>query len=149
MKKFLSTSLSFLLASVIMYAGSGINAYSFCCDDCNTYGIEAITNHKCCDVHENDCSFEEQKTSENTFNEEDSHQQCELDRLNLDLQDTSSEDGQSFIKIFVQKSFLTATLHNLIQNLENESINGYISETQKPPNLSKLVYFSLLETLII
>lgn len=148
MKKFSSTLFTLILAFVITYAGSGINAYSFCCDDCYTFGVEAITNHKCCDVHENDCAFEDQTTSENTFSE-DSHDQCQLDRLNLDLKDTSSENEQSFIKISVLKTFLTATLDNLIQYTENEPFIGYVSQSQKPPNLSKWVYFSLLETLLI
>lgn len=147
MKKFLSTSLSILLASVIMYAGSGINAYSFCCEDCHTFGIEAIVGHKCSDVHEHDCVFDQ--VAEESAICHDTHQECELNRLDLDLQNLSTSDSQSFIKLPIIKPLFTATLHNLIQNLEKEPINGYISETQKPPNLSKLVYFSLLETLII
>ena len=148
MKKFLSTTFCLLLAFVITYAGSGINAYSFCCEDCNTYGIEAITGHKCCDVHENDCSFEEQATSEDAFSEE-THQECELDRLNLDLQDVSAENGQFKLKAPVLTPLFTATLQNLMVLSENETLTGYVSQTQKPPNLSRLVYFSLLETLII
>ena len=147
MNKILSTTFSFLLACVITYAGSGINAYSFCCDDCHTFGIEAIVGHKCSDVHEHEC-VTEQADQVNTICEE-THQECELDRLDLDLQVLSKGNGQSFINLPILKPLFKATLHNLIQNLQNEPIIGYISETQKPPNQSKMVYFSLLETLII
>ncbi len=148
MKKFLSTSLAFLLAFVIAYAGSGINAYTFCCEDCHTFGVEAIIGDNCCDVHNDACSTSEQTANENEVSET-SHQQCEMDRLNLDLQDRSTQDSQPDIKIPILKSFLTATLYNLIQYSENEPLTVFVSQTQKPPNLSEQVYFSLLETLII
>ena len=148
MKKFLSTSVSFMLAIVITYAGSGINAYSFCCDDCHTFGIEAIVGQKCCDVHIEDCSTSEQKAYEDEICDT-SHQQCELDRLILDLQDGSTQANQLVIKTLFIKSFFTATHHNLIKTAENEPLIEFVSQTQKPPNQSTLVYFSLLETLII
>ena len=149
MKKFLSITLTFLLAFVIMYAGSGINSYSFCCEDCHSYGAEAIAGHKCSDVHEHECAAFEQEFDENAICE-DTHQHCELNRLDLDLQNPlTTSNSQSFIKIPVLKSFLTATLHHLIQESENEPLPSYVSQSQKPPNLCKSVYFSLLETLII
>ena len=147
MNKILSTTFSLLLAIVIAYAGSGINAYSFCCDDCHNYGIEAIVDHKCSDIHEHEC-VTEQADEANAICEE-AHEQCELDRLDLDLQNLSIDNGQSFINLPIFKPLFKAILHNLLQNLQNEPIIGYISETQKPPNQSKLAYFSLLETLII
>lgn len=148
MKKFLSTTLSFLLAFVLTYAGSGINAFSFCCDDCHTYGIEAVVDNKCCDVHENECSTIELGENGDVFCNA-SHQECELDRLSLDLQDISTDNNQSEIKLPISTTLFTTTLLNLLVNLEDEPLTGYVSQTQKPPNLSKLVYFSLLETLII
>ncbi|MFA6862592.1 MAG: hypothetical protein WCS11_01750 [Dysgonamonadaceae bacterium] len=148
MKKFLSTFFVFLLAFVITYAGSGINAYSFCCDDCYTYGVEAITGLKCCDVHKDNCSTSDQLANENAFCES-SHQQCELDRLNLDLQDTSAKKNQFEQQTDNVNFPFTIILYNLTQSLETQPITDFISKTQKPPNLSTLVYFSLLETLII
>ena len=148
MKRLLSSTLSFLLAFVLAYAGSGINEYSFCCDDCHTFGIDAVADNKCCDVHNNDCSTSEQDTRENNFCDA-SHQECELDRLDLDLQDITKENSQSKIKAPILKPLFTATLHNLILNSENEPLIGFVTQTQKPPNLSESVYFSLLETLII
>ncbi|MDD2476173.1 MAG: hypothetical protein PHI32_09700 [Dysgonamonadaceae bacterium] len=147
MKKFLSISLTILLATLITYAGSGINAYSFCCDDCHTYGIEAIVGEGCCDIHEDECSVE-QESKDNAICD-NSHQQCSLDRLDIDLQDISTERNQSHISVKVLDISFTTSLHHINQNTEDELITGYISQTQKPPNLSKQTYFSLLETLII
>ena len=148
MKRFLATSLAFLLAFIIMYAGSGINAYSFCCEDCHTFGIEAIVKDKCCDVHKDDCTTSDKEVSENEFCDS-SHQQCELDRLDLNLQDASSEKSQLQDQIQNVDFPFTIILFHLAQNLETHSGKLFISETQKPPNISKHVYFSLLETLII
>ena len=146
MKKFLSISLTILLSIVITYAGSGINAYSFCCEDCYTFGVEAIADQKCCDIHEDDC------TEEDSFDNaicETSHDQCSLERLNIDLQDISIENSKTQISI-KELDILFTTLFNNLNKIEiDEPITRYISQTQKPPNLSNLVYFSLLETLII
>ena len=147
MKKFLSISLITLMAIVVTYAGSGINAYSFCCDDCHAYGIEAIVGEGCCDIHEDECSTE-QESKDNAICDS-SHQQCSLDRLDIDLQDFSTERSKTHISVKVLDISLTTHLPHLNQNTEGEFITGYISQTQKPPNLSKLIYFSLLETLII
>ncbi len=147
MKRLLSISLIFLLAIVITYAGSGINAYSFCCEDCHTFGIEAIVGEKCGDIHEDECSSDQDVSDK--INCESSHDQCLLERLDMDLQDISTAKSQTDLSTKILGVYL-ATLHNnLIQKNQVETIKGYISQTQKPPNLSNLVYFSLLETLII
>ncbi len=147
MKKLLSISLTFLLAIVITYAGSGINAYSFCCDDCHTYGVEAIVGEKCCDIH-HDEQAAEQEGNDITICET-SHDQCSLDRLDIDLQDAPSENNQTLISIKQLDIYFTTLLFPSNRIEQDETITGYVSQTQKPPNLNKLVYFSLLETLII
>ena len=147
MKKFLSISLTILLAIVITYAGSGINAYSFCCDDCHTYGIEAISGEICSDIHQDECSSEQDSLDNAVC--ESSHQQCTLDRLDIDLQDISTENNQNQLSTTALDIFFTSLPYLLNQNTEDETITVYVSQTQKPPNLSNLVYFSLLETLII
>ena len=147
MKKFLSISITFLLAIVITYAGSGINAYSFCCEDCHTIGLEVILGDKCCDIHQDECSSELDNFNNDIC--ETSHDECSLERLNIDLQGAASDKSLTELSTKVLNIYLT-TLHSyLIQNTEDKTIIGYISQTQNPPNLSKLVYFSMLETLII
>lgn len=147
MKKLLSISLTLLLAIVITYAGSGINAYSFCCEDCHTFGVEAIVAEKCCDIH-HDEQAAEQESNDITICET-SHDQCSLDRLDIDLQDAPSENNQTQISIKQLDIYFTTLLFPSNRIEQDETITGYVSQTQKPPNLSKLVYFSLLETLII
>lgn len=149
MKKFLSISVSFLLAFVITYAGSGINAYSFCCDECHTYGIEAIAGDICCDIH-HDEPASEQNTPENDVTCDSLHeQQCSLDRLDIDPQDAPSERSQTQTIIKQLDISFTDLLYLSNKIVKDETITAYITQTQKPPNLSKHVYFSLLETLII
>ncbi len=147
MKKFLSISLAFLLACIITYAGSGINAYSFCCEDCHTFGVEAIVSEKCCDVHYYKHSIEQE--SNNNAICDNSHEQCSIDRLDIDLEDapTESKQIQKYIK---QLDIYFTTLLYLSNIIEpDETVTGHVSQTQCPPNLSQHTYFSLLETLII
>ncbi len=147
MKKLLSISLTILLAIVISYAGSGINAYSFCCEDCHTFGVEAIVGEKCCDIH-HDEHHSEQKSNDNAFCET-SHDQCSLDRLDMDLQDAPSENNQTQIAIHLMDIYFTTLLYPSSRIEPDETITGDVSQTQRPPNLSEIVYFTMLETLII
>ena len=147
MKRFLFISLTFLLAIVITYAGSGINAYSFCCDDCYTYGLEAIVADKCCDTHHNEFSSE-QVANDNAASM-NTHEHCSLERLDMDLQSNPTEQSQTQISVEQLDITFTTLLYQLNRIELDETITGYVSQTQKPPNLSNLVYFSLLETLII
>lgn len=150
MKKFLSISVSFLLAFVITYAGSGINAYSFCCDECHTYGIEAIAGDVCCDIHHDDESSSEQNTLENEDTCDSLHEeQCLLVRLDIDPQNAPSERIKTQTTIKKLDISFTYLFYLSNKRVKDETITAYITQTQKPPNLSKLVYFSLLETLII
>ncbi|NLZ94309.1 MAG: hypothetical protein GX921_00595 [Bacteroidales bacterium] len=148
MKKILSISLIFLLAFVITYAGSGINAYSFCCDDCYTFGVEAITTNKCCDIHENECSTE-QDSSDNAPSCESSHEHCSIERLDIDIEGISSETNQNQLSIRVLDTLFPTLPYLSKQEIEIKESTGLITQTQKPPNLSKHIYFSLLEILII
>lgn len=147
MKKLLSISLTVLLAIVITYAGSGINAYSFCCEDCHTFGVEAIVDNKCCDVH-NDQPLAEQETNDNVICET-SHDECSLDRLDIDLQDAPSENNQTQTAIDLLDIYFTTLLYPSNRIEPDETITGFVSQTQRPPNLSEIVYFTMLETLII
>ena len=128
-----------------MYAGSGINAYSFCCEDCHTFGVEAITSDKCCETHNIGTSTE---LEENAISLK-GHEHCSLERLDIDMQDGSTDQSQIQIAVNQQDFTFTTLFYHLNRIEQDETITGYVSQTQKPPNLSKLVYFSMLETLII
>ena len=147
MKKFLSISLVFLLAFVITYAGSGVNAYSFCCDDCHSFGIEAITAEKCCDIHhDNNSSDQERYDSENSY--QHTHQKCSIERFDIDIEDTSIESNLSQTTIKMLETLYPILPHLSKQYTESKDIDRFVTRTQKPPNMSKDVYFSLLETLV-
>ena len=148
MKKSLSISLVFLLAFVITYAGSGINAYSFCCDDCYSFGIEAITAESCCDIHHDDNSSK-QDTNDIDDNYQYTHQKCSIERFNIDTEDISVEDNLSETTIKVLETLYPTLPYLSKQYTESKDIDRFVTRTQKPPNMSKDVYFSLLETLII
>ncbi len=147
MKKFLSISLVFLLAIVITYAGSGINAYSFCCEDCHAFGVEAVAADKCCDLHHHEYTGEQE--SNNNAICDNSHEQCSIDRLDIDLEDAPTKSVETQISIKQLDIYFTTLLYSSNRIEPDETITGYVSQTQRPPNLSELVYFSLLETLII
>ena len=138
MKKFLSISLVFLLAFVITYAGSGINTYSFCCDDCHAFGVEAVAGDKCCDVHYH-----------NAVTCESPHEHCSIERLDIDIEDISFERNQNQLSIKVLDIFFNTLPYLSNKQIELEIPTELITKSQKPPNLSNLVYFLLLETLII
>ena len=148
MKKFLSISLVFLLAFVITSAGSGVNDYSFCCNDCHAFGIEAITAEKCCDIHHDDNSSEED-TYDSDDNYQYTHQKCSIKRFDIDTEDISIEDNLIETTIKVLEALYPLLPYLSKQYTESEDINKFVTRTQKPPNMSKDVYFSLLETLII
>lgn len=148
MKKFLSISLVFLLAFVITYAGSGINTYSFCCDDCHAFGVEAVAGDKCCDVHYDECSSE-QDISHNAVTCESPHEHCSIERLDIDIQDISFEKNQNQLSIKVLDIFFSTLPYISNKQIELVIPTELITQSQKPPNLSNLVYFLLLETLII
>lgn len=147
MKKLLSISLTILLAIVMTYAGSGVNVYSFCCEDCHSYGIEAIANDMCCDIHHNNCSTEQVADDNASCTDAQGH--CSLERLDIDLQNDLSKESQTLIAIKQLDLTFTTLLYHLNIIEQDETISGYVSQTQKPPNLSKHIYFTLLETLII
>ena len=147
MKKLLSISITVLLAIVITYAGSGINAYSFCCEDCHTFGVEAIVANNCCDIHHDEHS-EEQESNDIAICET-SHDQCSLDRLDIDLQDAPTDNNQAQISIKLLDIYFTTLLYPSNRIEPDKTITGDLSQTQRPPNLSEIVYFTMLETLII
>mgnify|MGYP001413803280 CR=1 FL=1 len=148
MKKYLSISLIFLLTIVITYAGSGINAYSFCCDVCYTVGVEAITSNACYDIHQDECTREE-NNSGNTTSSESSHEECSIERLDINTENISFETNQSKLSIKVLNTLFSTLPYLSNEEIEVKKATGFITQTQKPPNLSKNDYFSLLETLII
>ncbi len=54
MKQWLVHSVAIVLAVCFVWAGSGVNAVRYCCDDCRHAGMEHVLNHSCDKVHHHD-----------------------------------------------------------------------------------------------
>lgn len=149
MKKVFRIFLAVLLASVVTYSGLGVNVYFFCCDDCSSEGISAIIDHKCCEVHHdlNSLATHDQEHACRQLSD-DMHDACGVERFPILWESLSKVNSQILpITIFLNTIFFQAKRERLVQPESSffcERLN-----TQKPPNLTKNDYFSLLTTLII
>jgi hypothetical protein len=54
MKKLFIYPVVILMAALVFCGGSGVNVASFCCDDCQSGGIEGIVEGFCSEVHHHD-----------------------------------------------------------------------------------------------
>lgn len=152
MKKKLFTLIALLLTAIVIYGGSGVNMYFFCCDDCRDEGVAAVIEHKCCEIHQHhhlDDSTEHQYDYLRDLNIHDSHGECGIDRVSVNW--TFSADKTldlNPVVIFLPDLVLFADIYdNFI--IDDSQTNSFETKSQKPPNLSKEVYFNLLTTLII
>jgi hypothetical protein len=142
-----------LLIATIVYGGSGVNMYFYCCNDCRTEGTAAITEQKCCEVHHHHLG--------GLITHYSSDVSCAQ-------QISTHPDACGVERILVNWDSYTASINRfqpLITNLEHPLFQivddgGNYSETlvqeinrfdssQKPPNLSQSDYFTTLSTLII
>ena len=149
--------LSIFLSILVVYGGSGVNAYFYCCGDCRMAGLGAVVEHACCKTdHHNyhscavvhDESHDESHDCDQMISDFDG--ECGVDRIQFDWQSYQGSPIQ---------------LHPAVIHLDNNlfSYNGYTAgvdepfslsscryrQSQKPPDLSKEDYFSLLTILII
>lgn len=51
MKRVFTYTFVLVMASLVLYGGTGINVYSFCCEDCQDAGLDVLTGDKCCEIH--------------------------------------------------------------------------------------------------
>ena len=141
------------VAIAIVYGGSGINIYSYCCDDCRAEGISAIVEHKCCEIHEHKHEDDRHPhqpadhlcTQDTHFPSEDFHA-CSIERVEPDWSNYTSQ------KMAVQPVF--TYIDNFVFVPDGEAPELLLqqlryTDTQKPPDLSKDIYLDLLTTLII
>ena len=42
------------MAVLVFYGGAGVNVITYCCKECRSAGIEALTIDKCCEIHNHD-----------------------------------------------------------------------------------------------
>lgn len=151
MQRSASILLGIFLSALIIYGGSGVNAYFYCCGDCRVAGPSAVVEHGCCEIHQHDgCAISHEEGHECDQMISELGGECSVDRIQFDWQ--SSQENQLQLQ---------PTVINLNNNIF--SYNGYTMgieeqlssstwcyrQSQKPPDLSKEDYFSLLNILII
>ena len=155
MKKSALIFLCIFLSALIVYGGSGVNAYFFCCDMCRTEGASAIIEHKCCEIHQHHhlggmITHIDEHQCDRHFTEQ--HDACGVNRIQFDW------ETQQTVKSMLQLQPLLVDLGDFIflqaedapHIAENLPLPPKLNlRTQKPPNLSKEIYFDLLTTLII
>ena len=153
MNKTIITYIVTLLIATIVYGGSGVNMYFYCCDDCRTEGTSAITELKCCEVHHHHLGgLVTHYTSDVSCAQQISEHPdaCGVERILVNW-DSFTASINYFQPIITD---LRHTLFDKVYDEENHSETvvqeiKLFDSSQKPPNLSKNVYFCTLSTLII
>ncbi len=151
MKKKIFTLIALLLTAIVIYGGSGVNMYLFCCDDCRDEGAAAVIEHKCCEIHHHhsDDSTEHQEDYLRDLNIHDSHGECGIERVSVNwTYSLGKTHNLSPVIIFLPDLVSFTNIFNLSLFYDSQS-NTFETNSQKPPNLSKEVYFNLLTSLII
>ncbi len=87
--------LAFLTATFFLLAGTGITIVDFCCDSCESAGVEFIATHSCYDVHhmqeaesQNCCVINPENHSATTHCSME--KSCDVQRLELDVYSPST-----------------------------------------------------------
>ena len=143
--------MSIFLSVLIVYGGSGVNAYFYCCNDCRDQGTAAVSEHKCCEIHHHHhlnglvTHYDDHLCDQTISNPAD---ECGVERVSVDWS-FYSDNTIKFQPTVIDIDF---DYLYMIQDIEYDSdVQELATHTpsQKPPNLSKDDYFSLLTTLII
>lgn len=153
MKKVLFTLVALLISAIVIYGGSGVNMYFFCCDDCRHEGAAAIIEHKCCEIHHSSHSVDLADNGNHEYicdlNTHDSHCECEIERISVDwTYSVAKIHDLNPVIISLHDLVLFADISNL-SLIDDSQSNNFKRKSQQPPDLSKEVYFNLLTTLII
>lgn len=51
MKKSVTYLFVVFLATLVFYGGAGVSLVTYCCGDCQTEGVAALVENKCCEKH--------------------------------------------------------------------------------------------------
>lgn len=142
------------LSALIVYGGSGINTYFYCCGHCQASGPKTVTHHCCKTEHSTDTPFvtdfsnylcHPPHPSANTPDKK-----CGVERLSFDWQSFSGSP------IHLQPTILDLdNLFGLVARIipsvsEQPTVaDGSYRNSQKPPDLTQKDYFTLLTILVI
>lgn len=150
MEKSIQYLLTLFLATLITYTGSGVNAYSFCCDDCRYEGTVAVTKNLCCEIHLhnhkkslNSCQYPTDKY----LCEFDSGDICKVEHISCNWESSLPQMDLQPNTVSLFDSTLTPHNSSIIPN--TFPLLLLHTGSQKPPNLSSKTYAALLTTLQI
>jgi len=136
----------FLMSALIVYGGAGINVASFCCDDCQSAGIEGIVEGACCEIHHHHHDEMDHPESDRDIVEHSHELCCSLSRIVYDWNTSNpsimnpAPDGYDLLAIHIQDVLILSS--PIIKYKTFESSSG-------PPDRSPQDYLSLLTTLLI
>jgi len=147
MKKVCIYPIAVLMAALVIYGGAGINVASFCCNDCQSAGIEGIAEGFCCEIHGHD--HEDKHHAESNMDAVcDEHEMyCFLSRVTFDW-DASTI---SFIN-HPERVVYDLITFDLPDHLALSSLfihNQLFENSTGPPFLCPRAYLSLLTALLI
>ena len=152
MKKSIQLLLSLLLSCLVIYGGSGVNAYFYCCDDCRSEGTEVVIGQRCCEIHAHthDAHLADQLHMDG-YNvcELGSHDNCGVERVAFSWESfTRHQELQPQAIDLNSMPFMVQPTAEL-DPADTPTPSYFPTGSQKPPNLSNAVYLTLLTTLII
>ncbi len=152
MRKGFYIFLSLFLSTLIMYSGSGVNVYFYCCNDCRAEGISAVAEHKCCEIHHHHhfgeliTHYDDHACGQcvNDFTDA-----CGVERITVKWTQSSTKNI-NLQPVILDLDFSVFFLSGQIELVSIDDQTEFTGKSsQKPPNLSKDDYFSLLTKLII
>lgn len=148
MKQFVTTLFIVFLALLVFYGGAGVNFVSYCCNDCQSEGVEVLLDDKCCEIHEHSHAINRPSTVDPSEGlcALAHNNGCDIDRVNFD-----------WSRIHIQTPDLQpVALDLLFGYLLNLSLvplpiatEGLSVMANGPPVLCPRIYLSLLTSLLI
>lgn len=136
-----------VISALVFYGGAGLNVVSYCCNQCRSVGIEAISDHGCCEIHEHHHTHDitEVLACGSCISHADDNC-CGITRLQHDW-NTISQLEFNLKPIAIDLFFIGFSDISLIPNPIFEEITSIMPTG--PPLRTPQAYLSLLTTLLI
>ena len=152
--------IALFVAATVVYGGTGINVYSFCCNNCKIDTVLPLTQEKgCCGIehkpsahHEHNgkkdcCANKMVSKAEKEVLPSSTDSGCKVERISVDWKISQSE--QLITPLIPLVLFAFNPIEWRYNVIEFPILRQYYTDTQPPPNISGQTYFNLLNTLII
>lgn len=134
-----------ILAALIFYGGAGVNFVSFCCDACQSAGIQVVKDGNCCEVHGHSHEAAVIETASGMISH--THEMCcDLERLDFDW---NSSPAIALDLQPIALDLLSFGTTDLLMPVPLANEETTLMPTGPPPVFCPRVYLSLLTTLLI